>query len=82
MEEGEIEPRARMPLREPAGWPKGSKSKRTQVTPRNKATKASEVVESESTTIVPKKISDQIRFWQTIGLSMADSEEIPKNYSF
>ncbi len=79
VEEGEIEPRARMPLREP-GWPKGSKGK-TQVTPRNKATKASEVVESESTAIVPKEISDQIRLWQTIRLSMDDSKEISKNYS-
>lgn len=68
-------------MRESQGGLKEAKARGLKVTPRNKATKASEVVESESTAIVPKEISGQIRFWQTIGLSMDDSKEISKNYS-
>ena len=68
IEEGKIEPRSQKSL--------SSKGKTIR-----KAAKASELLEIRSSTLVPKVISDEIKVWQTMGLSTDESKAISKKYA-
>jgi hypothetical protein len=67
-EEGEIEPRSQKAL--------GGKGKAIR-----KTAKTSELIEIDSPTLVPKAISDEIKVWQTMGLSTDESKAISKKYA-